>query len=169
MDSQEKPRKRIPAIVAGVLLTLTVQSSMAMMRAPAGQKGAPAPETSMLFAPQDNDPVRITQASFAADNSLLDAQLENKSHQKIQSYRLGWAVARKDEIKLGKTEAIDVPSGVDTTAAFTIQGPSSAAKEDAAKHPPAIVFYVAELQFADGKRWQADVKQIKKEVAEMVK
>lgn len=169
MDSQEKPVKGIPAFVAGLLLALAVQSTMAMMLGPAAQKGVPTQETSMLFAPQDNDPVRITQASFTADNSLLDAQLENKSHQKIQSYRLGWAVARKDEIKLGKTESIDVPSGVDTTATFTIQGPSSAAKDDAAKHPPAIVFYVAELQFADGKHWQADVKQIKKEVVEMVR
>jgi len=33
----------------------------------------------MLFARQAEDPVRIVQASFGADNVLLDARLENKS------------------------------------------------------------------------------------------
>jgi hypothetical protein len=37
-------------------------------------------DISMLFARQAEDPVRIVQASFGADNLLLDARLENKSH-----------------------------------------------------------------------------------------
>ncbi|MGC2696171.1 MAG: hypothetical protein WA738_10300 [Candidatus Angelobacter sp.] len=161
--------KRFPARIACLLVALATQSSIAATLAPAVQKGATTQETSMLFAAQADDPVRIIQASFAADNSLLDAQLENKSHQKIQSYRLGWAVVRKEDIKISKTESIDVPNSLDTSGVFAIPGPGNAAKDDVAKHPTAIVFYVAELQFADGKHWQADVKQIKKEVAEMVK
>lgn len=123
----------------------------------------------MLFAHQEDDPVRIIQATFGADNSLMDAQLENKSHQKIQSYRLGWAVVRKEEIKIARSNSIEVPTGVDTSAAFSIPGPENAAKDDAAKHPPGIVFFVDELQFGDGKHWQADIKKIKKEAAEMIK
>jgi hypothetical protein len=138
-------------------------------QAPALQKDVPVQETLMLFAHQEDDPVRIVQATFSAGNALLDAQLENKSHQKIQSYRLGWAVVRKEEVRIAKSNSIDVPNGVDTTTAFTIPGPENAAKDEAAKHPPAIVFYVAELQFEDGKHWQADLKKIKKEAAEMGK
>ena len=39
----------------------------------------------MLFARQTDDPVRIVQASFGADNVLIDARLENKSHNKVQT------------------------------------------------------------------------------------
>jgi len=127
------------------------------------------PDTLMLFAHQEDDPVRIIQASFSADNSLIDALLENKSHQKIQSYRLSWAVVKKDDIRLAKGIAMDVPSNVDTSGSFTIAGPENAAKEDLAKHPTGIVFYIAELQFDDGKRWQAEPKKIRKEAADMVR
>ncbi len=123
----------------------------------------------MLFAHQEDDPVRIIQASFGADNALLDAQLENKTHQKLQTYRLGWVVVKKDDIKIGKAIEVEVPKDVDTTTSFQIPGPENAAKEDVARHPTGIIFYVAELQFADGTRWQAEVKKIRKEAAEMVK
>ena len=127
------------------------------------------PDTLVLFAKQADDPVRIIQATFSADNSLMDAQLENKSHQKIQSYRLSWAVVKKEDIRLAKGVAMDVPNNLDTSGSFTIPGPENAAKEDLAKHPTGIVFYIAELQFDDGKRWQAEPKKIRKEAAEMVK
>lgn len=123
----------------------------------------------MLFARQEDDPIHIVQASFSADNTLLDAQLENKNHQKIQSYRLGWVVVRKDDVKLAKSNAVDVPKDVDTTATFSIPGPENAARDDLAKHPAGIVFYVAELQYQDGTHWQAEPKKIRKEAAEMMK
>lgn len=126
-------------------------------------------ETLMLFARQDGDPVHIVQASFGMENVLIDALIENTSHHKIQSYRLSWAVVKKDDVRLAKGIPVDVPSNVDTTASFTIPGPENAAKEDVAKHPNAIVFYIAELQFADGKTWQAESKKIRKEAADMLK
>jgi hypothetical protein len=129
----------------------------------------PAPDTLMLFAHQTDDPVRIVQATFSADNALLDAQLENKSHQKIQSYRLGWAVVKKEDIRLAKGIAVDVPKDLDTTTSFSIPGPENAAREDMARHPSGIVFYIAELQFQDGTHWQAETKKIRKEAGEMMK
>ncbi len=138
---------------------------------PAGafQQKTPPPETLMLFAHQSDDPVRIIQATFAANNALLDAQLENKTHQKIQAYRLGWVAVRKDDVKVGKTDEVQVSKNIDTTSSFSIPGPENAAKDDIARHPAGIVFYVAELQFEDGTRWQAEPKKIRKEAAEMLK
>jgi len=147
------------------LLALTAYPSPS----PTGLEKAEEPETLMLFARQADDPVHIAQASFAADNSLVDALLENSSHQKIQSYRLGWAVVKKDDVRLARGIAVDVPNNVDTSASFTIRGPENAAKEDVSKHPNAIVFYIAELQFADGQHWQSDPKKIRKEAADMLK
>ena len=161
--------KRLP--LRRLLLSIALASMQAWSASPApvAIQKTPPPDTLMLFAHQEDDPIRIVQASFSSDNTLLDAQLENKSHQKVQSYRLGWVVVRKDEVKLGKSNEIDVPKNVDTTATFSVPGPENAARDDLAKHPTGIVFYVAELQFQDGTRWQAEPKKIRKEATEMVK
>jgi hypothetical protein len=152
-----------------LLIALASMHAWAAPPTPVTIQKTPPPDTAMLFARQEGDPIHIVQASFSADNTLLDAQLENKGHQKIQSYRLGWVVVRKDEVKLGKSDAIDVPKDVDTTATFSIPGPENAARDDLAKHPAGIIFYIAELQYQDGTHWQAEPKKIRKEATEMMK
>ena len=123
----------------------------------------------MLFARQAEDPIRIVQASFGADNILLDARLENKSHNKVQTYRLGWAAVKKEDVRMGKGEVVTVPQGVDTTSTFDIQGQGVPGKDELSKHPTGVIVYVAELQFQDGTKWQADTKKIRKEALEMVR
>lgn len=123
----------------------------------------------MFFASQPEDPVRIVQAAFSADNALLDARLENKGKLKIQLYRLAWAVVKKEDIRLVRGEMLPVPQGVDTSALFDVPTHDIPGKGDLSKHPTGIVFYVAELQFQDGSHWEADPKKIKKEVSGMVK
>ena len=123
----------------------------------------------MLFARQAEDPVRIVQASFGADNMLIDAHLENKSHNKVQNYRLGWAAVKKEDVRMGKGDVETVPEGIDTTTAFDISGKGVPAKDELSRHPTGVIVYVAELQFQDGTRWQADTKKIRKEALEMVK
>jgi hypothetical protein len=123
----------------------------------------------MLFARQAEDPIRIVQASFGADNILLDARLENKSHNKVQTYRLGWAAVKKEDVRMGKGDVVPVPEGVDTTATFDIPGQGVPGKDELSKHPTGVIVYVAELQFQDGTKWQADTKKIRKEALEMVK
>jgi hypothetical protein len=126
-------------------------------------------ETLMLFAAQADDPVHIVQASFGADNLLLDARLENKSHNKIQVYRLGWVSVKKDDIRMGRGEFVTVPEKVDTSAQFDIPASAVPSREDLAKHPTGVVVYIAELQFQDGTKWQADTKKLKKEAIDMLK
>jgi hypothetical protein len=150
-------------------IALTAAHSFSALPSPVlTQKPAP-PDTVMLFALQKEDPVHIMQATFGANNALIDALLENRSHQKIQSYRLGWAVVKKDDIRIVKGNQIDLPKDVDSTTSFSIPGPENMAKDELAKHPTGIVFYVAELQFEDGMRWLAEPRKIRKEAAEMVK
>lgn len=126
-------------------------------------------DTLMLFAPQAGDPVHIVQASFGADNVLLDAHLENKSHNKIQVYRLGWVSVKKDDVRMGRGELVTVPEKVDTTAEFDISASAVPSKEDLSRHPAGVVVYIAELQFQDGTKWQADAKKLKKEAIDMLK
>ena len=123
----------------------------------------------MLFARQAEDPIRIVQASFGADNLLLDARLENKSHNKVQTYRLGWAAVKKEDVRMGKGDVVAVPQGIDTTATFDIPGQGVPGKDELSRHPTGVIVYVAELQFQDGTKWQADTKKIRKEAIEMVR
>jgi hypothetical protein len=162
----EWPVKKPPVMALLLFIALGAGSSVSKLLA--AQK-AEEPDTLMLFAKQAEDPVHIVQASFAADNSLVDALLENTSHQKIQSYRLSWVVVKKDDVRLAHGISVDVPTNVDTSASFTIPGPENAAKDDVAKHPNGIVFYISELQFRDGKTWQAESKKIRKEAVDMLK
>ena len=161
--------KRLPVRVLSLLIALAFTPAWTVPLASGAIQKTPPPDTVMLFARQEDDPIRIVQASFSADNALLDAQLENKSHQKIQSYRLGWVVVRRDDLKLAKSNVIDVPKDVDTTTTFSIPGPENAARDDVSKHPAGIVFYVAELQYQDGTHWQAEPKKIRKEATVMMK
>jgi hypothetical protein len=158
--------KRLFIPVTVLLFALAAAHSLTR---PASPQKADEPDTLMLFAKQAQDPLHIVQASFAADNSLVDAMLENTSHQKIQSFRLSWVIVKKDDVRLAHGVSVDVPNNIDSLASFTIAGPENAAKEDVAKHPNGIVFYIAELQFSDGKTWQAETKKIRKEAVDMLK
>src|ERR1700730_13006748 len=101
------------ALIFCVIITLAQNAFCVSYPVPAQNSNQ---DTLMLFAPQAEDPVHIVQASFGADNLLLDARLENKNHNKVQTYRLGWVVVKKDEVKIGHGEIVTVPDGTDTTA-----------------------------------------------------
>jgi len=156
-------------LLAYTIILIAVMASQSLDPAlhAASQRGGE--DILMLFAPQADDPVHIVQASFGADNVLLDAHLENKSHNKIQVYRLGWVAVKKDDIRMGRGELVTVPEKVDTTAEFDIPASAVPSKEDLSRHPAGIVVYVAELQFQDGTKWQADPKKLKKEAIQMLK
>ena len=158
--------KKLLAFIICLIAMMAIQSSALGYWATFQNSGQ---DTLMLFAPQADDPVHIVQASFGADNLLLDARLENKSHNKIQIYRLGWVSVKKDEIRLGRGDFVTVPEKVDTTAQFDIPASAVPSREDLSKHPTGIVVYIAELQFQDGTKWQADAKKLKKEAIEMLK
>jgi hypothetical protein len=150
-----------------VLIAITAPQSQAI--GPHASSQNSGEDILMLFAPQSDDPVHIVQASFGADNLLLDARLENKSHNKIQGYRLGWVSVKKDDVRMGRGELVTVPEKVDTTSQFDIPATSVPSKEDLSKHPTGIVIYIAELQFQDGTKWQADPKKLKREAIAMLK
>ncbi|HEY3770693.1 MAG TPA: hypothetical protein VGN44_18610 [Candidatus Angelobacter sp.] len=153
-------------IFCGIVM-LTVQSPLMGLYVPALQNDNQ--ETLILFAQQADDPVHIVQASLGADNTLLDALLENKKHQKIKSYRFGWIAVKKDDARISKGELVTVPESVDTASTFTVTGEGASTKADLAKHPKALVLYVAELQFQDGTQWQVDPKKIRKEAMDMAR
>jgi hypothetical protein len=159
--------KKLLVYLIFFLIAITAPQSQATGPHASFQNGSE--DTLMLFASQADDPAHIVQASFGADNVLLDARLENKTHNKIQVYRLGWVSVKKDDIRIGRGELVTVPEKVDTTGQFDIPATAIPSKEDLSKHPTGIVVYIAELQFQDGTKWQADAKKLKKEAIGMLK
>jgi hypothetical protein len=157
--------KKLLAYIIFPIAIITLQSPALRLHATSQNNEG----TLMLFAPQAEDPVHIVQASFGADNLLLDARLENKSHNKVQLYRLGWVSVKKDDIRMGRGELVTVPEKVDTTTQFDIPAGPVPSKEDLSRHPAGVVVYIAELQFQDGTKWQADAKKLKKEAVDMLK
>ncbi|MGC2743313.1 MAG: hypothetical protein WA672_09000 [Candidatus Angelobacter sp.] len=160
-------KKFLPLIIFLFLIAGMAPQNPALGLAATSQSAGE--ETLMLFAPQADDPVHIVQASFGADNLLLGARLENKNHNKIQVYRLGWVSVKKDDIRMGRGEFVTVPEKVDTSAQFDIPASAVPSREDLSKHPTGVVVYIAELQFQDGTKWQADAKKLKKEAIDMLK
>lgn len=158
--------KKLLAFIISLIAIMATQSSALGFYTTSQNSGQ---DILMLFAPQADDPVHIVQASFGADNLLLDARLENKSHNKIQIYRLGWVSVKKDEVRMGRGDLVTVPEKVDTSAMFDIPASAVPSREDLSKHPTGVVVYIAELQFQDGTKWQADAKKLRKEAIEMLK
>jgi hypothetical protein len=159
----------VKKLLANIILLIAIMAPQSQAIVPHASSQNSGGDTLMLFAPQADDPVHIVEASFGADNLLLDARLENKSHNKIQVYRLGWVSIKKDDVRMGRGELVSVPEKVDTISQFDIPASPVPSREDLAKHPTGIVVYVAELQFQDGTKWQADAKKLKKEAIEMLK
>jgi hypothetical protein len=158
--------KKLLAVIFCLIALMATQRSLPGISLATQNSGQ---ETLMLFARQADDPIHIVQASFGADNLLLDARLENKSHNKIQIYRLGWISVKKDEVRMGRGDLVTVPEKVNTTSTFDIPGSPIPSRDDLSKHPTGVIVYIAELQFEDGTKWQADAKKIKKEAIEMLK
>jgi hypothetical protein len=159
----------VKKLLSFIIVLIAITSPQSQAIGPHASSQNSGEDILMLFAPQSDDPVHIVQASFGADNLLLDARLENKSHNKIQGYRLGWVSVKKDDVRMGRGELVTVPEKVDTTSQFDIPATSVPSKEDLSKHPTGIVIYIAELQFQDGTKWQADPKKLKKEAVTMLK
>ena len=71
-------------LLAYIIFLIAIMAPQSQAIGPHASSQNSGEDTLMLFAPQADDPVHIVQASFGADNVLLDARLENKSHNKIQ-------------------------------------------------------------------------------------
>ena len=155
--------------LASIICLVTIIAMPVLQARPVPAQPRRDQDVLMLFARQAEDPVHIVQASFGTDNVLLEARLENKSHNKVQNYRLGWAAVKKEDVRMGKGDLLAVPEGTDTTTAFDIAGKGIPAKDELSRHPTGVIVYVAELQFQDGTKWQADAKKIRKEAIEMVR
>ena len=84
------------------------------------------------------------------------ARLKNDSNKPIASYRIGWAYVRPNGIDLHKGALMSVPMGIKPGDIHDVSDQAVPFDERA----QSVIFFVAELGFADGSDWKVDIEDI---------
>src|SRR5438046_6556769 len=108
-----------------------------------------------LIAPQTGSPARLVQASFGVP-LLAAAKIKNESKKTILSYRIGWSYVHDDKMEFHNGDLRGVPAGIRPGTTQDVAGQAVSMDADAQQ----VIFFVAELNFSDGKRWTAKEENI---------
>ncbi len=112
----------------------------------------------MLIASQETAPARLIQTTHGLSSLLTAADLKNCSEKQIVSYRIGWAYVRGNVVKFHTGSVMNVPAGIAPGSVYEV--PDQAVTLDSGVEK--IIFFVAEVKFADGSQWKAANKEIKR-------
>jgi hypothetical protein len=110
----------------------------------------------MVQAMQRTAPAHLARITFGYPNLLKVAQLKNESRKPITSYRIGWANVHRDGIELHRGDMTSVPGGIEPGHMHDVSDQMIALDERA----QSVVFFVAEVSFADGSNWKIDIPNI---------
>jgi len=113
----------------------------------AGQEGAPA----QLVPP----------ATHGFPDLLMAATLKNRSEKTIISYRIGWGYVLQNGMEFHTGARMSVPAGVKPGRIHTVPGQGIPLDQRAEQ----VVFFVAELTFANGDHWTAKKKDLRAHTA----
>jgi hypothetical protein len=114
-----------------------------------------ATEVAMVIAMQRTAPAHLVRVALGRPN-LLTAQLKNDSDNRIVSYRIGCANVRPNGIELRKGALISVRGRINPGDIHDVAGQAVSFDESA----QSVIFFVAELTFADGSVWNVDIEDI---------
>jgi hypothetical protein len=114
-----------------------------------------ATEVGMVIATQRAAPAHLVRGALGRPN-LLTAQLENDSDNRIVSHRIGWLNVRPYGIELRKGVLISVRGRIKPGDIRDIADQAVSFDESA----QSVIFFVAELTFADGSVWNVDIEDI---------
>ena len=129
--------------VALTLVGCAVASNSAALQI-ARQGGAPA----TLFGP--------TKFTLGISDLLMTARLKNNSDKPIKSYRIGWAYVLRNGVQFHAGAELNVPAGIRPSETCEVPDQTIPLNLNAER----VIFFVAELTFADGSRWKANNEDI---------
>ncbi|SRR5216683_378696 len=115
-----------------------------------------ATRVAMVLAMQRTAPAYLVQTTHGYPNLLKAARLKNDSNKPIASYRIGWAYVRPNGIDLHKGALMSVPMGIKPGDIHDVSDQAVPFDERA----QSVIFFVAELGFADGSDWKVDIEDI---------
>jgi len=112
---------------------------------------------------QPSSPLGLVKCLTDYDTDLLvSAKVKNVSQSAITSYRIGWMTFHRfveTKVTLGGM----VQGGSAITPGQTVKVPPQSISPKVGQDASAIAFFVAEIHFADGKVWNAEMKEVKRE------
>src|SRR6516162_4584275 len=118
----------------------------------------------ILMAAQPNAPVRLASTTTGGGALLHDAELRNDGVKEVVSYRLGWAYVRPNneiEFHTGASTRITLGRGI-----FRKISGENVPFDTRAQY---VIFFVAEVAFADETYWKADYADIRREIRDRTK
>ena len=112
--------------------------------------------TGMVIGNVTNAPVRLLSTTHTIKDALQSAKFENKSAKPISAYRVGWASVVNGKPKFRNPQWMNVPANIEGGTIQTV--PAQAIKPDLQARQ--MIFFIAEVHFADGSHWKAKRNEI---------
>jgi hypothetical protein len=109
-----------------------------------------------------NSPVTLDDVvSGGTRNLIRSATAHNMSDDGIRAFRIGWLLVSADGTESSESisEDIPLPKIVKSHSLFSL--PAKKLHLDNISAGSLVTFYVAEVSFGSGKRWEADTQELK--------
>jgi hypothetical protein len=117
----------------------------------------------LVIAPQEGAPAQLVPPTTHGLDLLTAAKLKNRSEKTIISYRIGWGYVLQNGIEFHTGALMSVPAGVKPGRVRNVPGQGIHLAPGAEQ----VIFFVAELTFANGDHWTARKKDLRARTADL--
>jgi hypothetical protein len=117
----------------------------------------------LVIAPQEEAPAQLVPPTTHGFDLLMAATLKNRSEKTIISYRIGWGYVLQNGIEFHAGALMSVPAGVKPGRIHNVPGQGIHLAPGAEQ----VIFFVAELTFANGDHWTAKKKDLRARTADL--
>ena len=117
----------------------------------------------LVIAAQREAPAQLVPPTSHGFDLLMAATLKNRSEKTIVSYRIGWGYVLKNGIEFHTGALMSVPSGLKPGRLHSVPAQGIHLAPDAEQ----VIFFVAELTFANGGHWMAKKKDLQVHMADL--
>jgi hypothetical protein len=117
----------------------------------------------LVIAPQEKAPAQLVSPTTHGFDLLAAATLKNRSEKTIISYRIGWGYIVQNGIEFHTGALMSVPAGVKPGRTHNVPA-------QGVDFPPGaeqVIFFVAELTFANGDHCTAKKKDLRARTADL--
>jgi len=111
----------------------------------------------LVIAPQEEAPARLVPPTSHGLDLLMAATLKNRSKRTIISYKIGWGYVLQNGIEFHTGALMSVPAGVQPARIHNVPAQGIHLAPGAEQ----VIFFVAELTFANGDHWMAKKKDLR--------
>jgi len=117
----------------------------------------------LVIAPQEKAPAQLVLPTAHGFDLLMAATLKNRGEKTIISYRIGWGYVLQNGIEFHTGALMSVPAGVKPGRIHSVPGQGIHLAPVAEQ----VIFFVAELTFANGDHWTAKKKDLRARTADL--